>query len=77
LSPFKINNKESAVAKPKYVVAQAVNLIAGKAKSGQVLGQFRKIEFARQARDLMQREASKRKILRIGIFFNGVFVESI
>lgn len=72
---FHINYTEAALAKDKYVVANVLNYFAEKGEQGKVLGEFRKIEFARTARPQMRAEAQKRRFPYIGIFLKGEFVE--
>lgn len=66
------------MAHEKYVVAGVKNYFGGTGEQGMELGKFRKIEFARRAREQMLREAIKKGWSgHRGIFFNGKFVEEL
>ena len=66
------------MAKEKFVVATIRNYLGGSGDQGTVLGQFRKIEFARRARPQMLEAAQKKGWTgRRGIFFKGELVEEI
>lgn len=71
--------REIKVAKIKYVVAGIKNYMAGSGgEQGIILGEFRKIEFARQARDSMLKEAQKKGWAgHRGVFLNGKFIEEL
>ena len=69
------------VAKVKHVVAQVLDYWdappgeLAKGTQGKVLGKFRQIEFARQAKPQMREAANNKSIGRIGIFLEGKFLE--
>lgn len=66
------------MAKQKLVVAAIRNYFGGTGDQGLVLGEFRKIEFARHARPQMKKEAGKKGWTgRLGIFENGKFLEEL
>lgn len=73
-----ISVSEVKLAKEKYVVAGIKNYFGGTGEQGVFLGQFRQIEFARRARELMLKEAIKKGWSgHRGIFLNGKFVEEL
>ena len=66
------------MAKEKYVVACIKNYFGGTGEQGAVLGEFRKIEFARRAHEQMLKEAIKKGWNgHRGVFLNGKFLEEI
>ncbi len=66
------------MAKKKYVAAGINNYFGGAGEQGIVFGQFRTLEFARQARNQILKEARRlRWIGHRGIFLAGKLLEEI
>ncbi|MEK7144261.1 MAG: hypothetical protein AAB794_00145 [Patescibacteria group bacterium] len=66
------------MAKVKYVVAGIRNYFGRAGEQGMILGEFRKIEFARRVREQMLQMGRKKQWSgRRGIFLNGKFVEEL